>query len=167
MPFSSGLILLDEKGKPTAWTAYAWNNGGSAAVLLRDPKDPAAQKAVADVLARLAALPDSPIQRVLDGPAARAAGAFPDAAFVVAAKPGVRIDGRMEGEVLQPGLPRGTHGFLPENPDMDATFLLAGPGIPRGRDLGRVDMRDVAPTLAALLGLSLPAAEGRNVLGRP
>ena len=50
---------------------------------------------------------------------------------------------------------------------MDATFLLAGPGIPRGRDLGRVDMRDVAPTLAALLGLSLPAAEGRNVLGRP
>ena len=164
---AAGLILLDEKGKPTAWTAYAWNNGGSAAVLLRDPKDPAAQKAVADVLARLAALPDSPIQRVLDGPAARAAGAFPDAAFVVAAKPGVRIDGRMEGEVLQPGLPRGTHGFLPENPDMDATFLLAGPGIPRGRDLGRIDMRDVAPTVAALLGLSLPAAEGRDVLGRP
>jgi hypothetical protein len=103
---------------------------------------------------------------VLDGPAARAAGGFPDAAFVVAAKPGVRIDGRMEGDVLQAGLPHGTHGFLPENADMDATFLLAGPGIPRGRDLGRVDMRDVAPTLAALLGLKLPAAEGKNVIVR-
>src|SRR5438445_1818612 len=34
----SGLILLDEKGKPTAWTAYAWSNGGSAAIVLRDPK---------------------------------------------------------------------------------------------------------------------------------
>src|SRR5207247_603894 len=81
---------------------------------LRDPHATAARQAVADVLARLAALPDSPIQRVLDGPAAQAAGAFPDAAFVVAAKPGVRIDGRMEGDVLQPGLPRGTHGLLPE-----------------------------------------------------
>jgi predicted AlkP superfamily pyrophosphatase or phosphodiesterase len=161
-----GLILLDEKGKPTAWTAYAWNNGGSAAIILRDPGDAAARKTVEDVLAQLSALPDSPIQRVLAGPAARPAGGFPDAAFVVAAKPGVRIDGRMEGDVLQAGLPHGTHGFLPENPEMDATFLLAGPGIPRGRDLGRVDMRDVAPTLAALLGLKLPAAEGKNVIVR-
>jgi hypothetical protein len=48
---------------------------------------------------------------------------------------------------------------------MDASFFIAGPGIPAGRDLGRVDMRDVAPTLAGLLGLSLPNAEGRDRLG--
>src|SRR5207247_2230548 len=52
---AAGLILLDEKGKPTAWTAYAWNNGGSAAIVLRDPNDAAARRAVGDVLARLAA----------------------------------------------------------------------------------------------------------------
>jgi hypothetical protein len=33
-----------------------------------------------------------------------------------------------------------------------------------GRDLGRVEMRDIAPTLARLLGLELPAAEGRDLL---
>ncbi len=47
---------------------------------------------------------------------------------------------------------------------MDATFLVAGPGVPRGQRLGRVDMRDIAPTLGALLGVSLPDAEGRDLL---
>jgi hypothetical protein len=47
---------------------------------------------------------------------------------------------------------------------MDAAFFVAGPGIAAGRRLGRIDMRDVAPTLAARLDLTLPAAEGRDVL---
>ena len=34
-----------------------------------------------------------------------------------------------------------------------------GKGVAAGKDLGRVDMRAVAPTLAKLLGASLPAAE--------
>lgn len=164
---AAGLILLDASGKATAWKAYAWGSGGSAAIHLRDPQDQATRGTVAGILEGLAAGPDAPIQKVLDGAAIRAAGAFPDAAFLVAAKPGVRIGSRMEGEVLGPVLPGGTHGFLPENADMDASFVVAGPGVPRGRDLGRIDMRDVAPTLAALLGLPLPHAEGRNLLARP
>jgi hypothetical protein len=47
---------------------------------------------------------------------------------------------------------------------MDAVFVIAGPGVPRGLDLGRIDMRDVAPTLASLLRVSLPDAEGRDLL---
>jgi hypothetical protein len=37
--------------------------------------------------------------------------------------------------------------------------------VPAGRDLGRVDMRDIAPTLGGLLGLKLPNPEGRDLLG--
>jgi hypothetical protein len=47
---------------------------------------------------------------------------------------------------------------------MDATFIAAGPGIKTGLDLGKIDMRDIAPTVAALLGLPMPNVEGRNVL---
>lgn len=164
---AAGLILLDEKGKTTSWRARAWSDGGSAAILLRDPSDEATRRTVEEVLARLTSLPDAPIQRVLEGSAIRSTGGFPDAAFIVAAKPGVRIVRQMEGDLLQPALPRGTHGFLPENADMDASFLVAGPGIPAGRDLGRIDMRDEAPTLAALLTVSLPTAEGHNLLPKP
>jgi predicted AlkP superfamily pyrophosphatase or phosphodiesterase len=161
---AAGLILLNEAGRPTGWKASAWGSGGSTAIMLEDPADEATRRTVAEVLEKIAALPDSPIQRILDGSQARAEGGFPDAAFVVGVKPDVRISERMEDPVIGPALPLGEHGHLPENIEMDATFLIEGPGIPAGRDLGRVDMRDVAPTLAARLGLHLPDAEGRDRL---
>jgi len=47
---------------------------------------------------------------------------------------------------------------------MDASFFLVGQAVHRKGNLGRIDMRDVAPTLAALLGVALPQAEGKNRL---
>ena len=41
---------------------------------------------------------------------------------------------------------------------------MAGPGIPAGKNLGLIDMRDIAPTLAKEAGLSLPGADGKAVL---
>jgi len=161
---AEGLLSLDGAGRITSWRASVWGGGGSAAIVLKDPADRATWQSVAALLQRLQALPDSPIQRLLDPEAARTAGGLPGAAFVVALKPDVRLSGRFEGPILQPGLPRGDHGFLPENADMDAAFFLAGPGVPAGLALGRVDMRDIAPTLAGLLRLPLPAAEGRDLL---
>lgn len=160
---TEGLILLDGAGRVTSWRATTWGGGGCAAILLKDSADREARRLVAGVLERLAALPDSPIQRILDPQQARAAGGFPDAAYVVALKPDVRLSGRLEGPILGPALPKGDHGFLPQNRDMDAAFFVAGPDVP-ARDLGRIDMRDVAPTLAGLLRVSLPSAEGRDLL---
>jgi hypothetical protein len=77
---------------------------------------------------------------------------------------GFRFGGNLEGALLKPGTPGGAHGFLPDTRAMDASFLLVGPGVPSGHNLGRIDMRDIAPTLASLLGLSLPSAEGRSVV---
>jgi predicted AlkP superfamily pyrophosphatase or phosphodiesterase len=52
----------------------------------------------------------------------------------------------------------GSHGFSPDYPEMRAAFFIAGPGIARHRDLGLIDMRQIAPTLAQLLSVRLPAA---------
>jgi predicted AlkP superfamily pyrophosphatase or phosphodiesterase len=164
---AAGLIWLDARGRTTGYKAFAWGAGGAAAVMLKDPADEATRRAVREILDGLSSRPDSPIERVLDGAAARRGGGFPEAAFVVAVKPDVRLTSRMEDPVLAEALPRGSHGHLPENKEVDASFFLAGPGIPAGRDLGRVDMRDIAPTLAALLGLRLPQAEGRDLLKAP
>jgi len=160
---AEGLLLLDGRGRVTAWRAIAFG-GGAAAIMLKDPNDEEARRKVVAVVDRLGKLPESPIQRVLSAEEARAAGGFPGAAMVIALKPDVRMGGRFEDPVLAPALPRGDHGFLPENAAMDASFLVVGPGIPANRDLGRIDMRDVAPTLAALLGVPLAGAEGRNRL---
>jgi hypothetical protein len=42
---------------------------------------------------------------------------------------------------------------------MRASFFLAGPGIAHGRDVGVIDMRQIAPTVAAILGVKLPSAK--------
>jgi hypothetical protein len=161
---AAGLASYDERGRLVAWKALAWSSMGSAAIMLRDPADASTRGRVERLLRDLAAAPDSPIERVLSGDEARAAGGFPAAAFVVGMKLTARIVDRGDGRLVRDAFLEGSHGQLPEPGAMDASFLVAGPGVPRGRDLGRVDMRDIAPTLAALMGVALPSAEGRNLL---
>jgi predicted AlkP superfamily pyrophosphatase or phosphodiesterase len=54
---------------------------------------------------------------------------------------------------------RGTHGQLPADPRLAAGFVAAGPGIAEGARIGTIVQQDVAPTVAALLGVELPGAE--------
>jgi arylsulfatase A-like enzyme len=59
---------------------------------------------------------------------------------------------------------RGTDHGTPYSYDRRVPFLLSGPGVRRGRFAQPVDVRDVAPTLAFLLGVPPPdACEGRPV----
>jgi predicted AlkP superfamily pyrophosphatase or phosphodiesterase len=55
---------------------------------------------------------------------------------------------------------RGTHGYNPDEPAMQATFIAAGAGIQPGVKLGPISNTSVAPTIAALLGLKMPSADG-------
>jgi predicted AlkP superfamily pyrophosphatase or phosphodiesterase len=160
----AGLIQLDDKSKVQSWRAYAWNSGGSAAIMLQDAHDEEARKKAHEVLVRLASDPNSGVAKVLEKTQVQALGGFPEAAFVVGMREGCKIGGSVEGPVVTQGTLGGTHGFLPENQAMESSFLIVGPGIRAGHNLGRIDMRDIAPTLAARLGLSLPAAEGCNVI---
>ena len=53
------------------------------------------------------------------------------------------------------------HGYLPSHPAMYPALLWSGAGIAPGRRLGHVRNIDVAPTIAEILKVSLPDAEGR------
>jgi predicted AlkP superfamily pyrophosphatase or phosphodiesterase len=54
-----------------------------------------------------------------------------------------------------------THGHLPGHPGIDSALFAAGAGIQPGRTVDRAEIIDVGPTVAALLGISLPGADGR------
>jgi predicted AlkP superfamily pyrophosphatase or phosphodiesterase len=54
----------------------------------------------------------------------------------------------------------GTHGQRPSYRDNAALFLAAGAGVCRNATLGTIRSRDVAPTVAAALGLRMDATEG-------
>jgi predicted AlkP superfamily pyrophosphatase or phosphodiesterase len=161
---AAGLFGTDGKGKITDWMAMPWNSSGSAAIVLKDPTDATTLAAVRGVLDRLASDPANGIDRILDADQLRKAGGFPPASFLVGLRPGWEMGSSVSGRLVSTRKLGGTHGNLPDLPDLHASFFLVGPGVPAGRALGIVDMRDIAPTLAHLLGLTLPSAEGKTLL---
>jgi len=56
---------------------------------------------------------------------------------------------------------KGSHGHDPNLPDLHATFVAWGAGIKPGVRLGEISNIDVAPTIARLLELSIPNADGK------
>jgi predicted AlkP superfamily pyrophosphatase or phosphodiesterase len=85
---------------------------------------------------------------------------------VLEAAPGWSFGDEARGDdLVAPPRYRGNHGYLPAHPDNGAFFLAAGPGLVRGRRLPAVRSRDVAPTLAHLLGLRMQGVEGRLLEG--
>ena len=142
-----------------AWKAQPWSGSGMAAVMLHDPGDSQTERQVRDLLQALKADPSNGIAEVLERDAIKQRGAFPDASFLVVMKLGYYALADATSPLLSDvqGTP-GSHGFSPEYPEMRAAFFIAGPGIARGRDLGLIDMRQIAPTVAELLGVRLRSA---------
>lgn len=93
-------------------------------------------------------------------------GGFPGAAFVLCAAPGYSLTSSATLPLLvRSQRYRGAHGHCPDEPLMLASFVASGAGI---RPLGAIPvirMVDIAPTIASLLGLDLPDAEGIPILG--
>jgi predicted AlkP superfamily pyrophosphatase or phosphodiesterase len=142
-----------------SWKAQPWSGSGMAAVMLHDPGDLQTQAQVRDLLRTLQADPANGIAEVLERDAIKQRGAFPDAAFLIIMKSGYYALADAVSPLLSevPGT-QGSHGFSPEYPEMRAAFFAAGAGIAHGRDLGVIDMRQIAPTIAQLLGVRLPQA---------
>jgi predicted AlkP superfamily pyrophosphatase or phosphodiesterase len=160
----AGLFTVSARGKVADWQAMPWTAGGSIAVMLKDPADAATLEKVRALLDRLAADPANGIDRILDAAALRDRGGFPGAAFVVGLKPEWQSGSSLNGALTGQAGVGGMHGHLPDLPDMRAAFFLVGPGVPAGRSLGLIDMRDIATTLARRLDLPLPTAEGKVLL---
>lgn len=169
VPFvKEGLIRLKEPSGSAApriasWDAAFWSAGGSAAVMLRDPKDEALQTRVKNLLMKMKSEPAYQIARVIEQPELAKMGGFPDAAFLVEMNPGAEPGYALVGDVSTPAPGTGTHGYLPDRPEMRASFFVMGPKIAAGHDVGLIDMRQVAPTVADILGVSLPTAKAAKI----
>lgn len=159
----AGLIEV-EAGKLKSWRAITWNSGGTAAVMLKDKNDEETRRKVREILQQLAADPANGIFKIYESEMVQALKGFPEAAFVVGTKSGYYIGSSFDPPIVRDIKPGGGHGFLPELAEMDSSFFIVGVGVPAGKNLGRIDMRDIAPTLAGLLGVKLTMAEGRDLL---
>ncbi|MDQ8165353.1 MAG: ectonucleotide pyrophosphatase/phosphodiesterase [Gemmatimonadota bacterium] len=150
--------------KPKSWRAAAWISGGVAGIVIRDSTDADARSRVAALLARLKADSANRIAAVIDATELRARGGYTGAAFLINLRAGMTMGSALKGTLISETKTRGMHGYLPDDPRMQASFFVAGAGVAAGRNLGLIDQRDIAPTLARFLGLTLATAEGKLLL---
>ncbi|QJR05185.1 alkaline phosphatase family protein [Sphingobium yanoikuyae] len=165
-PFiDAGLITLGADGKVAAWQAMPWIGGGSAAIMLARPDDKMLADKVKALLDRLAANPANGIECIVDRAEMAKLGGNPQAAFTINLKPGFVTDifRGANAPLVAPTPVKGMHGYFPGPANLRATFMAMGPGVKPGKDLGLIDMRAIAPTLAKAMGASLPNAEAAPI----
>lgn len=150
--------LMDAAKDRGDWRAAFHTNGGSAFLHLRDPGDAATLRRVREIIDNL---PHAQRRwfRVVERAELDLIGADPNVPFALAMAPGVRTSSSGRGEVLRSGR-GGTHGFFPDFADIQTGFVAWGAGIRSGVVIEQLNLEDVAPTIATLLGLDFVAPDG-------
>ncbi|QHS58556.1 alkaline phosphatase family protein [Chitinophaga agri] len=146
----AGLIKNIDKGD---WKARFHTSGGSAFLHLKDRNDTQSLEKVKEILAHLPA-EQQQMFKVIDRKQLEAVGADPNAALALAAAKGVTIGGGVKGALIKDAK-GGTHGYYPDFKEIQTGFVAYGPGIAQGKNLKDIDLTDIAPVIAKLLGLKL------------
>jgi predicted AlkP superfamily pyrophosphatase or phosphodiesterase len=158
-----GLVDADAGGNVNGRSAWSVSTGGSAFVYLFDDK---AVARTAQIIAALGKV--NGVEHVLQAAELVSLG-LPNPAdnwqmpqLVLTTRPGFSFNDSVLGEPIgDAGGHKGCHGHLPQPSFMHATFVAAGAGIKPGVRFKVIENIDVAPTIARLLHLELPTAEGR------
>lgn len=154
-----GLVTLNSRNRITDWKATLASGAGSAYVYLKDSNDKETATTLLDILLPLANKPGSGIGRIYRQDEIRRKGGDPSAYLALEGAEGFAIADGYSGDYISPSLLAGTHGYDPERPDMQASFLAYGPLIVSGK-IERARLIDVAPTVANWLGLKMDKVEG-------
>lgn len=150
--------LMEDRDDRGRWRATFHTTGASAFLHLADPADAAA---VAKVREILDAQPRGvrELFRIVERDELEALGAAPQAALALNPRPGVGLAGDAAGDALRPAA-GATHGWIPDFPHIQTGFVASGAGIRAGAAAAQLRLVDVAPLVAALLELDLPATDG-------
>lgn len=158
-----GLLTVDAKGKITSWRAAAQSFGGSAAIIVKDPKDEKTAREAEEAFTEIFKQPDSPIWRIVSRRDLSRLGADPRAAFYIEAAPMTAFASHNNGAAISKSSERGAHGYLPSRFEMRAALIASGRGIKPGVKVEYARLMDIAPTIARLLGLEMRATRGKVI----
>jgi len=158
----AGLIKTDPKGTITEWQAVLHG----MAIVGRDDLPPEVANRVIGLFEKLAATAYKGLFRVVTRQELDERGAYPGALMFFEPAEGYYLsEGFAQNSFLVGTTRRGAHGFLPTEPRMFTGLIASGAGVRAGVPLPSVRQIDIAPTVAALLGFSMPDIEGVPLAG--
>ncbi|MEM7582786.1 MAG: ectonucleotide pyrophosphatase/phosphodiesterase [Acidobacteriota bacterium] len=145
------------------WRATFHTTGASAFLHLADPEDTAAVTEVRKILdAQPRGVRD--LFRIVERDELDRLDAAPEAALALDPAPGVDMTEAASGDALR-GKTGATHGWIPNFPHIQTGLVAAGAGIRKGTVAAQLRLVDIAPLVAKLLDLELPASDGAVPLG--
>lgn len=156
------LGLLQKQANGYHGKVWVLAEGGEASVYIRDKEHK--QALITQLTERFAAVPGVAAVRgtqdfpSLGLPTPDNTDQTPD--LMLVAKPGYAFQPGVDAPLVEDTSgPKGAHGYLNTDSDMQALFIASGAGIREGVQLGAISNLRVAPTLAKLLGVALPGAK--------
>jgi arylsulfatase A-like enzyme len=158
----AGLIRREggAQSRIRSWSAVVRSNGGSAFVYaLGETQAVEARRILVEEGGRTRAF------RVVSAGELQSLRVDPQAWFGLEAEPGFTFGDGAAPPILRPADTRAVGGYLFPGSRGDAGLVAWGPGLRRGVRVPRMHQIDVAPTVAALLGIPLPEADGRPLVG--
>ena len=145
------------------WQAYVRSYGGAAVVYADNESDALlARRALEEQAKRTGAY------RIISASQLESLRGDPSAWFGLQGEVGYGIGKSARGLILQATERRGLGGYLPTQPGSAVGFVAWGAGVQSGVRVPSLSQVDVAPTVAELLGVELPGADGqpqRGILG--
>jgi hypothetical protein len=150
--------LMEDRPDRGDWRAAFHADGGSAFLHLRERMDGGV---TARARRAIESLPPAVrrLFRIVERAELDALGADPEAAFALAAMPGVEFSDVPGGLDVQ-AVHGATHGYLPDEPQMRTGFVGAGAGFRRGANAPLLPIECIAPIVAELLGIPFDAPHG-------
>ncbi len=146
-------------GSGKNWRVKFQSGSGSAFLHLQDKNDTATLAAVKKMLEDLPPA-EKKLFRIFNKQALEKIGADPTAELAISPILGIAIGGAVKDTVLLPSLQKGTHGYYPDAPELMTGFIAIGAGLHAGTVIHEMGTQDVAPIIAALLGLPFKSPDG-------
>lgn len=162
--FDKGLIYRNGEGYQ--WKAYLQSADGCAYLHIK-PGEESVEKEALEVLRSALDKEEYGIEEILDRNTLNSMRAWEGAKWVVEAKEGYKFVDSIGSEIVEDlsksGIRHATHGYSPKKSGYSCCFIAYGPGIRKNYEIGEMDMVDVAPTLAAILGFEMRGIDGEAV----
>lgn len=155
--------LRAERRERGGWRVTFHGDGGAAFLILRHRRD---GEAVALARETLEGLPagERGLFRVVERDELDRLGAAPGLPFALAAVPGIAFSEAAAGWPV--GAMEGAgHGYHPAEPEMRTGFVGAGAGFRQGVAVPHLALENIAPLVAALLGLDFQVPDGTLLPG--
>lgn len=156
-------LIYEENGE-MKWRAYVQNAGGAAYLHLKE-NDHEAEKLALNILKEAMSDESYGIERIYTRTELEHYPAAPFTGYMLEAKKGYCFEDTPDGPVVtdleEQSIKYATHGYLPDKPEYQCNMVISGDCIKDQYQLGEIQMVDIAPTIANILGIDFSQCDGR------